>query len=223
MAYWIWYLLITLTAWAFKLPWLAALAVVAIVARRWVPDPIAWLATARRVREMRTRIAGLPADLLTRRDLARLLVARGHPEAAQPLLEEAIAKGLRDPEAFYLLGLARMQGGDPAGALEPFVRTVTRNPRFLMGDPYVAAAEALTQLARYEEAEDALERALAVNSSRVDAQVALARVRTARGDLDGARRAYRGAVQTWDDLPDFLRWKMLPSYLVARWSTWFGR
>ncbi len=222
MAYWIWYLLIALLAWAFKFPWLAALALVAYFGRHWIPDPIVWLGTARAVREMRARIAALPADLLTRRDLSRLLIARGRPRDAAPLLEEAIAKGLRDPEAFYLLGLARLRSGDPAGALEPFVRTVRANGRFLMGDPYIAAAQALMQLARYEEAEDSLEHALAVNTSRVDAHVELARARVARGDLAGARRAYDKAIETWGDLPDFMRWKTLRSYLAARWGRWAG-
>ncbi|MEI8258757.1 MAG: tetratricopeptide repeat protein, partial [Deltaproteobacteria bacterium] len=198
----------------------AALALVAFVARRWLPDPVVWLGTARSVREKRARAAALPADLLTRRDLSRLLIARGRPRDAVPLLEEAIAKGLHDPETFYLLGLSRLRSGDPAGSLEPFVRTAQANGRFLMGDPYVAAAQALTLLARHEEAEDALDHALAVNSSRVDAHVALARVRTARGDLAGARRAYDKAIETWGDLPDFMRWKTLSSYLAARWGRW---
>jgi tetratricopeptide (TPR) repeat protein len=223
VGFWVTYLLIALLAWAFKFPWLALAAVVLSLARRWLPDPLVWLATVRRVRELRARADALPADLLTRRDLARLLLQRGHADDAERLLVESIAKGLRDPEAFHLLGLARLAIHDPAGALDPFVRAVAGNDRFLMGDPYVSAAEALTQLARFEEAEDALDRALAVNTSRVDAQVLLARTRTARGDTRGARTAYEAAVRTWKDLPDFLRWKMFPHYVVARFASWFAR
>jgi thioredoxin-like negative regulator of GroEL len=223
VGFWITYLLIALLAWAFKFPWLAFAALVVFFSRHWLPDPLVWLSTMRRVRELRARADALPADLLTRRDLARLLLQRGRAEEAERLLVEVIAKGLRDPEAFHLLGLARLACRNPEGALDPFVRAVIGNERFLMGDPYVAAAEALTQLARFEEAEDALDRALAVNSSRVDVQVLLARTRAARGDARGARSAYEAAVKTWHDLPDFLRWKMLPHYVVARLASWWAR
>ena len=222
MGYWITYLLIALLAWAFKFPWLAALALALFFSSRYLPDPLVWLATWRRVRELRARTLALPGDLLARRDLARLLIDRGHPLEAQRVLEEAIAKGLRDHESFHLLGRARLDRNDPEGALEPFVRAVRGTEKFLMGDPYLAAGEALTRLGRFEEAEDAFERALVVNSSRVDAQVALARVRAARGDAQGSRRAYRAAVKNWHELPDFLRWKMLTSYVAARWACWFG-
>jgi tetratricopeptide (TPR) repeat protein len=216
------YLLIGVLSWAFKFPWLVALALMFFFFRNRLPDPLVWLQTERRVRELSTRIEALPADLLSRRDLARALLARGRAPRARALLEEAIAKGLNDPETYYLLGIARLHCREPDQALEPFVRSVARSERALMGEPYLAAAEALFRLSRYEEAEDAVDRALTINSSRVDAYVTLATIRRQRGDAIGAKKAYESAVHTWNDLPDFLRWKMLKSYIIAQWTLWFG-
>lgn len=218
MGYWIWYLLIALLAWAFKLPWLALLALVVVVGRRWVPDPSAWMSDRQKVSELTERVASYPADVLARRDLARLCLARHRPARAARLLEEAIAKGLDEPETYYLLGLARLHAGAHEAALGPIVKSVTDNERLLLGDPYFAAAEALFALGRNAEAEDALERGLAVNGSRVDGHVQLGRARARRRDRDGARAAYRAAADTWRELPDFLRWKYVPSYLRARWE-----
>jgi tetratricopeptide (TPR) repeat protein len=217
LGYWIWYLLIAVVAWAFKLPALALVAVAVVLLRRWLPDPVVWIRTARLARELRARVEAYPGDVLARRDLARVQLRRLRAREATRLMEEAIAKGLRDPEAFHLLGLARLRSGDPAAALDPFVRAVEGNERLLMGEPYFAAAEALIAVGRMAEAEDALDRGLAVNGSRMDAYVLLGRVRARRGDREGARRAWTGAVDTWRELPDWLRWKSLGSYVVARW------
>lgn len=218
VVYWTWYLLIALLAWAFKLPWIALAALVVAAGWRVVPDPVERFRTRRRVRELRERIEGYPGDLLARRDLARIYLERRRPERAAALLEEAIAKGLHDPEAFYLLGQARLRAGDAAGALDPIVKSVSTNERLLLGEPYFTAAEALERAARLAEAEDALERGLAMNSSRVDAHVRLGRVRAGRGDTEGARNAYRAAMETWKQLPGYLQRQTFGSYLRARWA-----
>src|SRR5205823_3037092 len=117
---------------------------------------VAWFHARQQAATLAVRVAGHPADLLARRDLARLcLTQRRRPARAVRLLEEAIAKGLADPEAYYLLGLARLRAGAPADALAPIVKSVTTTPRLLLGDPYFVAAEALAALGRHPEAEDA--------------------------------------------------------------------
>jgi tetratricopeptide (TPR) repeat protein len=216
VGYWTWYLVIAIFAWAFKLPWLALLAPLVLFGRRWIPDPVEFVASWRQIRALERRVGGHPADLVARRDLARMYVTR-RPRHAIALLEEAIAKGLDEPEAYFLLGLARVHAGEFEAALEPIVRSVARKERFAMGEPYFVAAEALQHLQRFGEAEDALERGLAINTSRIDAQISLADVREAQGRGDEAREALRAAVDGWHELPEFLRWKLFHAYLLARW------
>lgn len=218
MGYWVWYVLIALLAWAFRLPWLALLALAVVVARRRLADPVEWLRTVRTVRALQARIAALPGDVLARRNLARIYLGKHRARAACALLEEAIAKGLCDAEAFYLLGLARTRAGDPAGALEPLVKCVAIHERFMLGEPYFTAAAALVALGRLDEAEDALERGLAINASRVDGHVRLGRVRARRGDAGGARAAFRAGEQAWLASPDFLRWRCVGSFARAWWG-----
>jgi tetratricopeptide (TPR) repeat protein len=218
VGYWIWYLVTALLAWAFKLPQLLLLWLLVLAGRRWMPDPIAWLHRTRRIHELEAQVRTYPGDLLARRRLAAEYLEAARPLPASALLEEAIAKGLRDDEAFYLLGMARLRAGDPAEALSPIVRSVRGNEKLLYGEPYFAAAEALIALRRLDEAQDALERGLAVNSSHVAGHVRLGRVRAARGDRAGARRAWRAAVDTWKQLPEYLKWKTLRPYAAARWA-----
>jgi predicted Zn-dependent protease len=168
--------------------------------------------------ELRARADSYPADLVARRDLARLCVERGRPDDAVALLEEAIAKGLDDPEVFYLLALARLRAGDAGGALAPIVKSVADNERLLLGDPYFVAGEALSELGRWDEAEDALERGLAMNTSHLEGHVRLARIRAEKGDVAAAARGYRSAIEAWGARADRSRWPVLRWYLAAQWA-----
>lgn len=216
--YWILYLTIAVLAWAFGSPWLALIALGLLGLGRLLPDPVELWRSVRSRRELLAQVRAHPGDLLARRRLARMELHAGRARQAVALFEEVIAKGMTDDEVFYLLGLARLRAGDPSGALEPLVRSVRDNPRLLYGEPYFTAAEALLQLGRLDEAEDALERGLEVNGSYLGGYVRLGRVRAARGDRQGARSAYRTAVETWWELPEYLRWKTLLDYVRARWE-----
>lgn len=219
MPYWIAYVLIVVAAWAFKNPlWVLALPV-AWQLSRWIPDPAAALRALHDERTLRDRVAAHPGDLAARRSLARVLVHTRRPAAAVTLLEEAIAKGLDDDEAFFLLGLARLRSGRTHDALAPLVRSVEKHEKLLFGEPYFVAAEALARLGRLEAADDALERGLSVHASNIGARVRLAEIRRARGLRAEARRTYDDALRIWSELPDPLKWPATGAALRA----WLGR
>ena len=115
----------------------------------------------------------------------------------------------------FLSGLARLRSGDAAGALDPLVRVVEIEPRLLHGEPFRVAAEALLKLGRLEEAEDALSRFVQINSSSVEGYTRLARVRHDRGDKTGANEAIEEALQTFKQMPGYLRRKQIGWWLRA--------
>ena len=88
--------------------------------------------------------------------------------------------------------------------------------RFVYGEAYLRAADALIALARLEDAEEAVGHYLKVNSSSIEALVKLARVRTARGNATGASSARAEARDVWHVLHAFQRRKQLGWYLRAR-------
>ena len=69
MGYWTYYLACIALAAALQYPWLAGLAIVFFVFRRFIPDPFVWLRTMGRIRALRTQIDANPANVTARRDL----------------------------------------------------------------------------------------------------------------------------------------------------------
>jgi predicted Zn-dependent protease len=196
-------------AFALRYPWLAAFALVFFALRNVLPDPVVYLRTSGRIRMLRGQIQANPANVTARRDLAMLLLERRRPKAALVPLEEARVRDPKNAEIAYLIGLSRYRSGDARGALEPLVQAVELDPRVRFGEPYLVAALALTREGRGDEAEDALERYLAANSSSVEGWVRLAKLRLGRGDRAGARQALDEARRTWAALPGYKRRKEL--------------
>jgi tetratricopeptide (TPR) repeat protein len=225
MGYWTYYLLSIMLAYATQNPAAALLAVGFWLGRGFLPDPVVWLRTIGRIRKLRAEISINPANLLATRDLARLYLERKRPKQAIELIEktrERMAESTRHPqgskddaELLYWLGVARFRTGDAAGALDPIVAAVAIAPDTGRGDPYMVAADALSKLGRWEEAEDSLDRFIEHNQSSVGAFVKLARVRKRRKDEDGSRAAIKEAKQTWTVLPSFKRRHEWPWYLAA--------
>ena len=85
----------------------------------------------------------------------------------------------------------------------------------LYGEPFRVAAEALVKLGRLEEAEDALDRYVGINSSTVEGYTQLARVRKDRGDKEGAREAIQEALRTFAQLPGYQRRRQIDWWLRA--------
>jgi tetratricopeptide (TPR) repeat protein len=225
MGYWTYYLLSIMLAYATQNPAAALLAIGFWLCRGFLPDPVVWLRTMGRISKLRADIELNPANMAACRDLARLYLERKRPKQAIALIEktrERMAESTRHPqgsrddaELLYWLGAARLQAGDPAGALDPIVSAVAIDPDTGRGDPYMIAATALSKLGRWEEAEDSLDRFLEHNQSSVAVYVKLARVRKQRKDEDGARAAIKEAKQTWNVLPSFKRRHEWPWYLAA--------
>src|SRR5689334_23044257 len=186
MGYYGYYLALMALTYALEQPWIMALAVVFVVLRRFIPDPWVVARTWGRIRALDAQIAANPANVTARRDLATIWLERLRPGRALALLDEARKRHPDDAELLYLTGLARLRSGDREGALEPLVKAVEIDPRVRFGEPYLVAAEALSDLGRLEEAEDALERYTSVSSSSMQGWVRLAGVRRRRGDAKGA-------------------------------------
>jgi predicted Zn-dependent protease len=239
MGYWTYYLAWIALTYALHRPWMMVGALGFFVLRPFIPDPFVLARTWRRIRTLEGQIAANPANVTARRDLAEIWLTRLRPRRALALLDEARARrdggsaskppaesaapiATADAELLYLTGVARVRIGDAEGALEPLVQAVDLDPRVRFGEPYLVAAEALTALGRFEEAEDALDRYVRSNSSSLQGYVRLAEVRKARGDRQGARRALGEALDTWAQIPGYRRRKELGWWLrawVARLST----
>ncbi|GAC1576770.1 MAG: hypothetical protein NVS3B20_08290 [Polyangiales bacterium] len=206
-------------------PQLAVLVVGIWLCRGFLPDPVVWLRTMGRIRRLRTEIALNPSNMTAARELARLYLERKRPRLAIAAIEtmrDRMAQSTRHPlgsrddaELLLILAIAKLAAGDAEQALEPVTAAVAIAPGVGRGEPYIVAANALTKLARWEEAEDALDRYVSINQSSVAAYVKLARVRRKQNDEDGAREAIAQAKSTWGVLPTFLRRKEWRWYLEA--------
>jgi predicted Zn-dependent protease len=171
-----------------------------------------------KIRALKGQIAVNSSNVTARRDLARIYIARLQPGSALSLLDEARVRHPDDPELLFLTGLARLRSGDAEGALEPLIRAVDVEPRLLYGEPFRVAAEALVKLGRLEEAEDALDRYVGINSSTVEGYTQLARVRQDRGDKEGARASIEEALRTFAQLPGYQRRKQIDWWLRAHYT-----
>jgi hypothetical protein len=89
-----------------------------------------------------------------------------------------------------------------------------REPGFQYGEAFLRAADALMALGRWDDADDALERYVKINSSSIEGRVKRVRVCKARKDADGTRKAVA-------DLRDV--WRSLPSYQRRRQFGWYAR
>lgn len=215
MGYWAYYLALMFLSYALARPWVMVLAVVFFALRHVVPDPWVLWSTAGRMRALKSQIAANSSNVTARRDLARIYIDRLQPGSALRLLDEARARHPDDAELLFLTGLARLRSGDAEGALEPLVRVVEIDPRLLYGEPFRVAAQALLKLGRLEEAEDALDRFVGINSSSVEGYTRLAMVRHDRGDKAGASAAIHEALQTFSQMPGYLRRKQIGWWLRA--------
>jgi tetratricopeptide (TPR) repeat protein len=225
MGYFSYYLLSIGLAVAVRNPAAAGVAVVFWLCRGFLPDPVVWFRTMGRISKLKNDIAMNPANLIATRDLARLYVERKRPRQAIGIIEQTrqrMAESTRHPqgslddaELLYQLGIAKLQSGDPEGALSPIVSALAIAPEVGRGDPYLVAANALIGLGRWEEAEDSLVRFIEKNTSSVEAFVKLARVRAKQKDEPGSADAIAQAKQTWRVLPSFLKRRQWPWFAAA--------
>jgi len=205
--YLIWFVAPVVLSAALAHPWLAGIAIAALVFRRWLPDPYLFFKFSGRIASLRSQIDANPHNAAARRELALIYLEKRRPGKAIRLIEEALA---RDPDAadlHYLLGRALLGSGRPEPALAPLAAAVAKDPRIAYGDAHLMTGDALVQLARLEEAEQAFARFVKINNSSVEGRTKLGLVRRARGDQQGARTALEDARSTYRQLPGFQKRK----------------
>jgi len=188
--------------------------VIGLIARRWLPDPFMYLKHRARVRTLQIDIDTNPSNATARRDLAKIWLAKHRPRRALPLLDQAIARDPNSVELLFLAGISHLLAGQHEKAVEALVAVTHREPNFQYGEALLRAADALIALGRWDDADDALERYVKINSSNVEGRCKRVRVCKARKDADGARRAQ-------EDLKDV--WRSLPSYQRRRQFGWYIR
>lgn len=197
-------------------PGLLAVIVIAVVARRWLPDPVLYVRHARRVHSLRQQVELNAANAVARAQLAEIWLAKRRPRRAIPLLEQALERDPTAAELRYLLGVAHLHAGQPKEALEPLSEALARDHKVRYGAAYLAIADALAEVKRNNEAIEAYERFVKINTSSLEGFVKLAHVRARSGDSAGAERARNEALDTFRVLPAFQRRRQLGWWLRAK-------
>src|SRR6478609_4255766 len=126
MGYWTYYLALFGLSYALRYPWLAAVAVLVWLARRWIPDPYLFFRHAGHVHRLRREIRANRDNVTARRDLARIWLAKGRPRRAIPLVDEARVRDPQSAELLLLAGTARLEAGRAAEALPLLIEAATR-------------------------------------------------------------------------------------------------
>lgn len=123
---------------------------------------------------------------------ARISLARRQPVPAIVALEALLRMRPSDREHSYLLGVARLQVGDMAGAVEVLEDAVERRPDEPL--PWTALGLALNNLKRYAAARDALERAERLAPDSAETLAALAEALAGLGENEAAEAYARRAL-----------------------------
>jgi predicted Zn-dependent protease len=220
--YLLWYLVPVAVAYGARNPGIAAAVVVVYLLRHKLPDPVVWTRTSGRIRALRFEIAANPSNITARRDLARLWLDRLRPRAACKIIDEALAREPSDPELLYLRGLARLRIGDSAGAIDPIVNALRDQPKLLFGEPYLIVARALLATGRLEEAEEALQHYVAINSSTVQGHALLAQVYDRMKKPEARAESLKRMVDTYATIPSYRRRGERLVYYRTRLKQLFG-
>lgn len=194
-------------------PSVLILLAVALLARRWLPDPLLFLRHLGRIRSLEVDVGTNPGNVTARRELATLWLQHRRPARALPLVEQALARDPSSKDLLFLRGAAHLALKQWEPALASFVTVVHDEPGFRYGEAYLRAADALIGLRRWDDAEDALDRHLNVNHSSVEGLYKRLAVRKARRDPEGLARARQELRDAWRTLPSFQRRHQLGWYL----------
>src|SRR5262245_8444036 len=186
-------------------PAVLVVMLVALVARRWLPDPYLYFKHAGRIRSLDADVRANPHNLTARRDLAVIWLAKHRPRKALPLIQEAIASDAESTELKHLLGLCLLDLGRHEAAVEALLAVVEREPRFRYGEASLRAADALLALGRWDDAEDGLSHFLSINRSSVEGHYKLGVARQGRGDAAAAKEAWAETRKVYRQLPPFQR------------------
>lgn len=188
----------------FQRPELILLAVVLVVAQRYLPDPLRYVRSFQKRQTLTRTLAQNPHNAQAARQLAMLHLDANSPRQAVRVLELAKARNA-DAETLHLLGLARLNSGDVDAALTDVDAALALDERIRYGDAWLVKGRALHKKGDLDGAAAALTRFVAINGSSLEGHVRLARVEAARNNTDAARAQKAEAHDTWRALPAFQR------------------
>ena len=214
--YWFWIMGPTAISLLLAHPLILAVVPVALIFRRWLPDPILWMRYASRTRHLEGIANANSSNITARRDLARIRLLQHRPARALPYLEQALARDDESAELLLLYGKCLLATDEHERALAALVQAAQRDPKMSYGEAYLRAADALIALKRWSDAEDALERFIEIQKSSVEAWYKLARVRAAAADTAGAAKALLKAREAYEGTPGFHKRLYFGWYVRAR-------
>jgi tetratricopeptide (TPR) repeat protein len=210
---------------------IAVLAVWLVADRAWYrrTGPWQWLKRHQGIAKLRVRLDVNPHDRDARFQLAELLVDREENDEALSLLEKNVDAGDSDVETLWLAGKAAY-GSSRADARELGERylgmAAQEKPSFRSGAIDLELGRGRLRHGRYDEAREALARAIAARPGSVEVHVLLARTHAGSGEVEAVRAARRKAWQVYREAPRFKRrqdrtwaWKAKPSAAVAHYAT----
>jgi len=211
-----WLLVPTVLAVVSAHPVVLVIVVVALVSRRWLPDPFMYLRHAGRVHSLRQQVDLNPANATARAQLAEIWLAKRRPRRAIPLLQQALERDAGSAELRYLLGVAYLRAGQADNALEPLSEALAKDQKLRYGSAYLAIADALVAVGRTDEAIEAYERYVKINTSSLEGYVKLSDARHKKGDKAGTAKARTEALDTYRVLPPYQRRRQLGWWLRAK-------
>jgi tetratricopeptide (TPR) repeat protein len=197
-------------------PAILVVVAIAFIARRWLPDPIDYVRHARRISNLESQIAINPANAAAKTQLAEIWLAKRRPRRAIPLLEYALERDPSSAEHKYLLGLAYQRAGQAEAALKPLSEALAKDDRVRYGSAYLAIADALSDLRRDDEAIEAYERYLKINTSSLEGYTKLVRAHRRKKDEPAALKTREQGLDTFRVLPGFQRRKQLLWWLQLK-------
>ncbi|MBN8612888.1 MAG: tetratricopeptide repeat protein [Deltaproteobacteria bacterium] len=210
-----WYAFVFFASYAFQYPPLLVAVVLFFVLRRYIPDPVALFRTLGRISTLKRLVEANPSNVTARRDLAMIYLQQRRPGAALERIEEALKRFPTDAELLYLKGVAHHMRGEHALATQPLVDSVAADPRLRFGEPYLLAGDCLLELGKVEEAIDAYDRFLSINTSSIEGHVKKARAHAAADEKPAAKGEIDQALRVWAQIPGFQRRNQLGWWLRA--------
>lgn len=216
------YAFVFFASYAFRYPPLLVAVVLFFLLRRYIPDPVVLFRTFGRISTLKRLIEANPANVTARRDLAMIYLQQRRPGAALEKIEEALKRFPTDAELLYLKGVAHHMRGEYAQATQPLVDSVAADSRLRFGEPYLLAGDCLLELGKHEEAIDAYDRFLSINTSSVEGHVKKARAHAAADEKPAARTEIDQALRVWAQIPGFQRRNQLGWWLRAQLARVFG-
>lgn len=213
--YLFWLLAPTLLAVVSDHPSFLIVIAVALLARRHLPDPYLFFRHLGRIQSLTSQVTLNPCNGAAHRELAMIYLAKRRPGRARPHIDAALQRD-DSAELHHLKGLAALGERRWKDAQAAFAAAADRDAKFGYGDPFLRAGDAYCADGQLDDALDAYERAIEINSSSVEGRYKLAQLHRRMGDSNAARRLLADATATYRLLPRFLRRQHWTWYARAR-------